>query len=113
MGTTRRALTDLVKNSGRTAEEIARIARRRRLEQVKAALAPPEPPPAPEPPPPPLLRTADILRDVIGQQSAAVTPLNGQQILDEAAQKLSAPGSRQDRTADQLKRLLGPQPPTP
>ncbi|MEI7780137.1 MAG: hypothetical protein WCJ42_12015 [Actinomycetes bacterium] len=112
MGTTRRALTYLVKNSGRTAEEIARIARRRRLEQVKAALAPPEPPPAPEPPPL-LLRTADILRNVIGQQSAAVTPLNGQQILDEAAQKLSAPGSRQDRTADQLKRLLGPQPPTP
>ena len=98
-----------------TAEEEARIKRKQRLEQVKAALAQPEPPPAPaEPPPAPaepapaLLSTADMLRNLIGQQPATGTiPLNGDRILTEAAQKVSAPGSTQATTVDELRRLLG------
>ena len=113
MGAIRKALADTIKAAGRTPEESARLARRQRLEEVKAALTPAAPPPAPEPASS-LLSTAAMLRAEIGLQPATgPTALNGDRILTEAAQKMSAPGSRQDRTADELKRLLGQQPPSP
>jgi hypothetical protein len=106
MGAIRKALADTIKAAGRTPEETARLARRQRLDEVKAALTPAAPPPAPEPAPPSLLSTAAMLRAEIGQQPTAVPALNSQELLDSTGRLMSGNGAAQDDAVSVLKRQL-------
>jgi hypothetical protein len=102
---TRRAVAAFIQSAGRTPEESARLARRQRLVEVKAALTPAAPPPAPEPAPP-LLSTAAMLRAEIGQQPTAVPALNSQELLDSTGRLMSGNGAAQDDAVSMLKRQL-------
>ncbi len=75
----------------KTAAEIAHDAHRQRVKDVVAALTPQPPAPPPEPEPE-RQSLAQQIKAMIGQPSGEI-PLNGQRLLDHAADQLNPGGS--------------------
>ena len=82
-----------------TAAEIREAQHRQRVKDVVAALTPRPPAPDPEPEPERPARLADQIRALIGNQTGAI-PLNGQRLLDHAADQLD-PGVNRSATDGQ------------